>query len=695
MKAGSASHTNISRTIDPSAVKPMWWYRALGIVLICMLVPSVAVAGAAADGEEYVVMWGSFGPGDRDSVHPYGIAVDAAGNVYVDDPENGRVRTFPLGVHFSPVRDSMARDAASVRATAWTVGPGEDDDFATIQDAIDAASEGDTIIIASGTYVEDVVVDKALVLDGGYDAAIDGSITLAADGSTLIGCMVVNGVRVASDNNTIEGVLTGWTVNGMAGRDSFWITGSNNTFTNCLVDGFFLGGGSIGVIIDPSVGNTFDGLAIIDSFIGIDVRGADGTLFRDCSILTRGDGILLGKSNSNTFTDCFIEAMDGWSGVYLSNSHVNTFTNCRIFGSWHGVYFDASGMNTFTDCAISSQRCGVYQGSFCVNNTFPGCIVHGGDADWCGYAFFADANLEDAVREALGIPAGDISAEDMRTLSGLFAPDRGIVSLAGLEYAAGLTNLGLDNNSISDLGSLAGLTDLAGLAVSNNSIGDLGPLVANSDAGGFGPGDMADIRYNGLDLTPGSAAMTAIGTLEARGVFVLYEPQETIPPAPSASFTADVSEGEAPLTVAFTDLSTGEPEEWYWDFGDGTTATGQNPVHTYAAAGTCTVCLTVTNAGGSDTFVIDDCICVRSPSPPTIDDLIAAVEAAGLDKGTCRSLTAKLDAASRSLDNGNVHGAVGPLEAFINHVEAQRGKKIEEDCADALVACAEGVIHSL
>ena len=26
--------------------------------------------------------------------------------------------------------------------------------------------------------------------------------------------------------------------------------------------------------------------------------------------------------------------------------------------------------------------------------------------------------------------------------------------------------------------------------------------------------------------------------------------------------------------------------------------------------------------------------------------------------------------------------AVGPLEAFINHVEAQRGKKIEEGCAD-------------
>ncbi|MBT8507543.1 hypothetical protein AZH53_03795 [Methanomicrobiaceae archaeon CYW5] len=670
------------------------------IVLVCMLVVVGVTAGTPVTGTdevEYVAVWGSFAPAGRESVHPYGIAVDADGTVYVNDPGNDRVRVIPLGVDFTPRREYVVRDAMAVRAFVWTVGPAADDDFSTIQDAVDAASAGDTILVTPGTYREDVVVDKALVIDGGRDAAIDGSIILTADGSTLIGLLMGNGVRVASDNNTVEEVLTGW-FGGVGGpRESFWVTGSNNTFTNCLVDGCFLGGGGIGVTIDPSVGNTFDGLAIIDSYNGIILRGASATTITDCGSHTRDDGIIMEGSASNTISGCSIQAWDYMfsDGVVLTGSNGNTFANCSIFAAGYGVYLGESWENVFSGCIISSMSCAVYQDLGCSCNQYPWCTVEGQSADWCGYVFFVDANLEDAVREALGIPSGDIFAGDMQTLTALEAPERGIASLAGLEYAAGLQVLGLDTNSVTVLCPLAGLTDLREVVLSNNSIGDLAPLIANSDAGGLGPGDLVDIRYNGLDLTPGSAGMTAIQALEAAGVTVIYEPQEHVPPAPSAAFAADVTEGVAPLTVAFTDLSEGEPEEWFWEFGDGTTSAGQNPVHTYATAGMCTVCLTVTNAGGSDTLVMDDCICVRSPSPPTIDDLITAVEAAGLDKGTCRSLTAKLEAAGRSLEDGNVNGAVGPLEAFIHHVEALKGKKIEEGCADALVECAKGVIEGI
>ena len=40
---------------------------------------------------------------------------------------------------------------------------------------------------------------------------------------------------------------------------------------------------------------------------------------------------------------------------------------------------------------------------------------------------------------------------------------------------------------------------------------------------------------------------------------------------------------------------------WLWDFGDGATSTQKDPVHTYTAAGTYTVKLTVTNVAGSNT----------------------------------------------------------------------------------------------
>ncbi len=68
---------------------------------------------------------------------------------------------------------------------------------------------------------------------------------------------------------------------------------------------------------------------------------------------------------------------------------------------------------------------------------------------------------------------------------------------------------------------------------------------------------------------------------------------------PVASFTKSVATGVAPLTVAFTDTSTGLPTSWLWDFGDGSSSTIQNPSHVYTAAGTYTANLTVTNVVGS------------------------------------------------------------------------------------------------
>ena len=49
------------------------------------------------------------------------------------------------------------------------------------------------------------------------------------------------------------------------------------------------------------------------------------------------------------------------------------------------------------------------------------------------------------------------------------------------------------------------------------------------------------------------------------------------PTVPVADFTSDLTSGYRPLSISFTDKSTGAPETWEWDFGDGNTSTGQNP----------------------------------------------------------------------------------------------------------------------
>ncbi|HXO22401.1 MAG TPA: PKD domain-containing protein [Thermoanaerobaculia bacterium] len=64
---------------------------------------------------------------------------------------------------------------------------------------------------------------------------------------------------------------------------------------------------------------------------------------------------------------------------------------------------------------------------------------------------------------------------------------------------------------------------------------------------------------------------------------------------PVASFTFVPTK----LTVVFTDTSVPRPTSWLWTFGDGSQNTSQNPVHTYAAAGSYAVTLTATNSLGS------------------------------------------------------------------------------------------------
>jgi Leucine-rich repeat (LRR) protein len=96
----------------------------------------------------------------------------------------------------------------------------------------------------------------------------------------------------------------------------------------------------------------------------------------------------------------------------------------------------------------------------------------------CGLAgiSFPDQNLEAAIREALGKPTGDIYKADVENLTSLYAAERGIVSLTGLEHAASLTHLYLDSNNISDISPLANLSSLTDLYLGLNEISDTSQL---------------------------------------------------------------------------------------------------------------------------------------------------------------------------------------------------------------------------
>ena len=88
----------------------------------------------------------------------------------------------------------------------------------------------------------------------------------------------------------------------------------------------------------------------------------------------------------------------------------------------------------------------------------------------------------------------------------------------------------------------------------------------------------------------------------------------TNPVAPTASFTAMPTSGAAPLSVSFTDTSTGDVTGWSWSFGDGASSTVQSPTHVYASVGTYTVALTAEGPGGSHTVTMTDLVTVQPPA---------------------------------------------------------------------------------
>ena len=97
-------------------------------------------------------------------------------------------------------------------------------------------------------------------------------------------------------------------------------------------------------------------------------------------------------------------------------------------------------------------------------------------------------------------------------------------------------------------------------------------------------------------------------------------------PAPVANFTADTVRGPLPLSVNFTDQSSGSINSWAWSFGDGASSTEQNPSHTYSSSGTYTVSLSVTGPGGSDTATKPDYITVDVAGNPGVPLLLLGDE---------------------------------------------------------------------
>ena len=145
--------------------------------------------------------------------------------------------------------------------------------------------------------------------------------------------------------------------------------------------------------------------------------------------------------------------------------------------------------------------------------------------------------------------------------------------------------------------------------------------------------------------------------------------------APVADFTASPISGAVPLTVTFTDLSTGSPTLWKWDFeSDGIIDdTIRSPVHVYSVPGVYSVTLKVKNAVGSDTeFKLRYIMVKESDAHIRIEALKQYIHKL-LSTWSKWFLTMPLDRALDQLENGHGKPAINQMKVFISSVDFWTG----------------------
>jgi parallel beta-helix repeat protein len=175
-------------------------------------------------------------------------------------------------------------------ATNWSVDGSGGADFTGIQEAINNASTGDTIMVHSGVYYENVVVDKSVTLKGigqpVVDARGEGSvITLTADGITLEGFTVANSGRRSQSDARIN-------VNSSNNN----ITGNNVSSNNSLS----------GICLEFSCNNIITGNKVRNNSYGTTLYSSSNNTI-----------------NGNTFVN---------NGLSVGNSHQNTMENNTVNG---------------------------------------------------------------------------------------------------------------------------------------------------------------------------------------------------------------------------------------------------------------------------------------------------------------------------------------------------------------------------
>ena len=292
---------------------------------------------------------------------------------------------------FEGVRDLGGVEAAKVIYVDSAGGS----EYTTIQEAVDNASTGDTIIVANGTYYESVLINVTNVtLKGNSSSACkiiyhyDGShelddyaavINVTASGVNITGFNIsatgnysygirLNSTAAYNSNITNNNIST----TDMYSHAIFICQSSNNAVKNNKIDLASISG--YGIYLSNSTGNNLinNSIEVTGSYgIGIFLidHSKNNTITNNTitTINSWGTGIYLQDlSNNNNLTDNIIKTYgsSGGDGILIYGSSNNNLNSNEINTTGyrgHGIYLqESSNNNTLIQNIINSWAYGIY-----------------------------------------------------------------------------------------------------------------------------------------------------------------------------------------------------------------------------------------------------------------------------------------------------------------------------------------------
>ncbi|MEM2507449.1 MAG: NosD domain-containing protein [Candidatus Bathyarchaeia archaeon] len=244
-------------------------------------------------------------------------------------------------------------------------------DYQKIQEAINKACIGDTVFVHSGTYYENVVVNKTILLIGECkeNTIIDGNgvgkvLELTVDGILVSNFSIVNGevgVHITnSHKHMIKNNIIARNVRGATGIYYTQVVYENNTVkeNEFGIDFGHLGG--------PSSSNNLAKMNYIyDNFAGIYVSASEGNNTIDSNFIFNNNiGIVLDNTKNNRIIgNIFINntrAGGFEKGIYIRNAIQNNIENNTFAYNGVGIFMDRGSNNWILNNNFSFNSFGIY-----------------------------------------------------------------------------------------------------------------------------------------------------------------------------------------------------------------------------------------------------------------------------------------------------------------------------------------------